>query len=111
MTKKTKTLCFALLALMAIATKAPAQTNRNGHATISINNLNYTQKEQKKKNAGSIIGAIADALITGQTTTQQDGYKDAVRAAVVKGFFCVLIKVLTKFKYFQSTPHSHATLC
>jgi len=86
MTKKTKTLCFALLALMAIAAKAPAQTNRNGHATISINNLNYTQKEQKKKNAGSIIGAIADALITGQTTTQQDGYKDAVRAAVVKGF-------------------------
>lgn len=85
MTKKTKMLCFALLALMTIATEAPAQTNRNGRATISINNLNYTQKEQKK-NAGSILGAIADVLITGQTTTQQDGYKDAVRAAIVKGF-------------------------
>ena len=26
-------------------------------------------------------------------------------------FFCVLIKVLTNLKHFQSMPHSHAILC
>ena len=29
----------------------------------------------------------------------------------VKTFFCVLIKVLTNLKHFQSMPHSHTILC
>ena len=60
-----------------------AQEGRNARVTVSMNNLNYTVKEQKKE-LGAILEVIADAL-GGQTTTQQDGYQDAVRAAIVKG--------------------------
>lgn len=43
-----------------------------------------TPKEEKKT-VGSALGTIASMVITGQNTTQQPQYKDAVRAAIVKG--------------------------
>ena len=73
-----------LIALCLVFSMAAfAQEGRNARVTVSMNNLNYTVKEQKKE-LGAILEVIADAL-GGQTTTQQDGYQDAVRAAIVKG--------------------------
>ena len=73
-----------LIALCLVCSmSAFAQEGRNARVTVSMNNLNYTVKEQKKE-LGAILEVIADAL-GGQTTTQQDGYQDAVRAAIVKG--------------------------
>lgn len=73
-----------LIALCLVCSMAAfAQDGRNARVTVSMNNLNYTVKEQKKE-LGAILEVIADAL-GGQTTTQQDGYQDAVRAAIVKG--------------------------
>lgn len=49
-----------------------------------MRNFTYTPKEEKKT-VGSALGTIASMVITGQNTTQQPQYKDAVRAAIVKG--------------------------
>ncbi len=78
---------LAAVLCCAMTMPASAQEERNALVTVSVNNLNYTKKEQKqqKQGIGSVLGAIADVLVTGQTTKQQDSYEDAVRAAIVKG--------------------------
>ena len=43
------------------------------------------RKKEGKETVGSALGSIANVLITGQNTTQQPQYKDAVRAAIVRG--------------------------
>ena len=58
--------------------------DRDRTITFGVRNFNYTPKEEKKT-AGSALGFIASVLITGQNTTQQPQYKDAVRAAIIKG--------------------------
>ena len=43
-----------------------------------------------------------------------EGYENALLEIIEelgKNCFCVLIKVLTNLKHFQSMPHSHAILC
>lgn len=57
---------------------------RNSTITLGVRNFTYTPKEEKKT-VGSALGTIASMVITGQNTTQQPQYKDAVRAAIVKG--------------------------
>lgn len=73
-----------LIALCLVCSMtAFAQEGRNDRVTIGMNNLNYTVKEQKK-DVGTILSAIADALV-GESTTEQASYQDAVRATIVKG--------------------------
>lgn len=70
-----------LLALcMVFSISAMAQEGRNERITIGMNSLNYTVKEQK-----STLSKVLDVLLTGEVTTNQEKYQDAVRAAVVKG--------------------------
>lgn len=57
---------------------------RNSTITLGVRNFTYTPKEEKKT-VGSALGTITSMVITGQNTTQQPQYKDAVRAAIVKG--------------------------
>ena len=58
--------------------------DRNRIIALGVRNFTYTPKEGKET-VGSALGSIASVLITGQNTTQQPQYKDAVRAAIVRG--------------------------
>jgi len=64
--------CFGITAM--------AQEGRNERITMGMNSLNYAVKEQK-----STLSKVFDVLLTGEVTTNQEQYQDAVRAAVVKG--------------------------
>lgn len=62
-----------------------AQTNSlNVMKTVVFNNLTY-QLPEPKKGVGAVLGTVASALITKQITEQQTGYREALRAAIVKG--------------------------
>jgi hypothetical protein len=70
-----------ILALcMCYGITAMAQEGRNERITMGMNSLSYTVKEQK-----STLSKVFDVLLTGEVTTNQEKYQDAVRAAVVKG--------------------------
>ena len=79
-----KKILMAAVALICM-TSSYAQETRNARVIVGINNLSYTVKEKPSKTA-EVLGTIADALLTGEVTTQLDGYQEAVRAAIVKGF-------------------------
>ena len=80
-----KSFFFALAALVMTAQVSFSQeVDRNPIIVASMNNLEYTQK-QTKNTAGSVIGEIATAVLTGQTSKQVDGYQGAVRSAILKG--------------------------
>ena len=51
--------------------------DRNRIIALGVRNFTYTPKEGKET-VGSALGSIANVLITGQNTTQQPQYKDAV---------------------------------
>ena len=69
---------FALCMVFSMSTMA--QEGRNDKITIGVNSFSYTVKEQK-----TTLGKVLDALLTGEVTTNQEKYQDAVRAALVKG--------------------------
>lgn len=73
-----KYLIIALCLVMGM--EAWAQEGRNARVTIGMNNLTYTKPENK-----TTLGKILGAILTGEVTTDQGKYEDAVRAAVVKG--------------------------
>lgn len=73
-----KKILLALCTVFSIS--AMAQEGRNDKITIGMNSLSYTVKEQK-----TTLGKVLDALLTGEVTTNQEKYQDAVRAAIVKG--------------------------
>ena len=54
----------------------------NALQRVSVGELNYTVKEQEKTDLGTVVGAVLDVL-SEQTTTEQPGYADAVRASVI----------------------------
>lgn len=58
--------------------------DRNPVIIASMNNLEYTHKKADKS-AGAVIGEIATAVLTGQTSKQMEGYQGAVRSAILKG--------------------------
>lgn len=58
--------------------------DRNPVIIASMNNLEYTHKKADRS-AGSVIGEIATAVLTGQTSKQMEGYQGAVRSAILKG--------------------------
>ncbi|MBQ9889714.1 MAG: hypothetical protein IJM41_10820, partial [Bacteroidales bacterium] len=77
---------FAVFAafVMAVPYIISQEVDRNPIIIASMNNLEYTHK-QTKNTAGSVIGEIATAVLTGQTSKQMDGYQGAVRSAILKG--------------------------
>ena len=60
------------------------EDDRNPIIIASMNNLEYTHKKADRS-AGSVIGEIATAVLTGQTSKQMEGYQGAVRSAILKG--------------------------
>ena len=60
------------------------QNERNAMKVVVFNNLTYVKPEQKK-GVASVLGTIADVLLTGQSTQQQTSYQEALRATIVKG--------------------------
>ena len=56
------------------------EANRNARVIIGVNNLTYTVKEQESK-----FSKMLEVMLTGEITTDQKHYQDAVRAAIVKG--------------------------
>ena len=74
---------FAAL-VMSLPYIIAQEVDRNPIIIASMNNLEYTQKKTKNT-AGSVIGEIATAVLTGQTSKQMDGYQGAVRSAILKG--------------------------
>lgn len=80
----TRKLTF-IIAMLLVSLAAGAQSERNAVYTAAVNNVVYTKKETKQT-AGKVIGDVLTAVVAGQVTTQMDGYEDAIRAAIVKGF-------------------------
>ncbi len=74
-----------ILTMLLVSLGADAQQDRNAVYTAAVNNVIYTKKETKQT-AGKVIGDVLTAVVAGQVTTQMDGYEDAIRAAIVKGF-------------------------
>lgn len=58
-------------------------SERNVEVRTVFNNLTYVKSD--KSSAGSVLGAIADALLNSQVTEQHDNYQEALRATIVKG--------------------------
>ena len=50
----------------------------------SMNNLQYNQKKADRR-PGTVIGEIATAVLTGQSSKDMEGYQNAVRSAILKG--------------------------
>ena len=61
-----------------------SQDDRNPIVVASMNNLQYNQKKADRR-PGSVIGEIATAVLTGQTSKDMEGYQSAVRSAILKG--------------------------
>ncbi|MBO6249715.1 MAG: hypothetical protein J6N54_12975 [Bacteroidales bacterium] len=74
----------ALASILVACTALFGQDDRNPIVVASMNNLDYRHKVSDKS-AGSVIGEIATAVLTGQTTKEMEGYQDAVRSAILKG--------------------------
>ena len=74
---------IAAVLCCAFVSEVNAQENRNQRVLVGVNQMNYPKKQ--RKDAGAVLGAIADALLTGQVTTQKENYESAVRSAIVKG--------------------------
>lgn len=77
---------FTVMFILVITplTNYAQHAERNARVTIAMNDLSYNKRETTKSK-GSVWSSIADVLLTGQTTKQQDGYEEAVRTAIVKG--------------------------
>ena len=70
----------ALMATMAIANAQSADENRVQN--VSVMELTYMVKEEPKTALGTVVGAVLDVLAD-QTTTEEPGYSDALRASVI----------------------------
>lgn len=78
---------FALFCLMLCMTSSIfAQDNykKNTIKSFVFNNLTY-QKPEKKAGVIDVLGAISDALLSGQVTQQQTNYQEALRASIIQG--------------------------
>ncbi len=84
--KKTMSILF-LLVTMALS--AYGQENRNVVYKVMTGDFAYTAGE-KKTSVGNVLGAIAEAMVTGKSSQQQAQYADAVRASVVSGLSNVM---------------------
>lgn len=77
--KTIRLLSIALSLLMALPLVAQKE---NRVQNVSVCELSYMVKEQEKSTVGTVVGAVLDVLAE-QTTSEQPGYVDAVRADVI----------------------------
>lgn len=77
---------YSIVVLLCLQTTVATygQANPNTLYKVTIGEIAYANKE-KASSVGSVLGTIADVLVTGKATKQQDQYADAVRASIVKG--------------------------
>lgn len=63
-----------------------------GHVVykVGVGELNYTHPENPNT-AGKIIKNVAEALLTGQNSTPQPQYADAVRASIINSLSKVIL--------------------
>jgi hypothetical protein len=72
-----------LVALMATIAVGNAQNvPENMVQNVSVMEMSYTVKEAPKSAVGTVVGAVLDVLAD-QTTTEEPGYSDALRASVI----------------------------
>ena len=74
-----RTILFLLSAVFATGMMAQSE---NALQNVSVMELGYMVKEEPKSQIGAVVGAVLDVLAD-QTTTEQPGYSDAVRASVI----------------------------
>lgn len=74
----------ALVAFFFCSSLALAQDERNVHRRIAVGEFIYTPKEAKPT-VGSVLGEVATTLLSGQSTTQQPGYAEAVCSSIISG--------------------------
>ena len=75
-----KILIIALCMIYVMGAWAQGGELRNMKVMIGMNNLSYNKPEDK-----GTLAKVLDALLTGEVSKDQSKYKDAVRAAIVKG--------------------------
>lgn len=73
-----------LLLVLGAGAYAQQDDDRNAIFVASMNSMTYTPKQDANK-VGAVIGEIAAAVLSGQSSRQQPGYEPAVRAAIVRG--------------------------
>lgn len=77
-----KTILAAVL--MAVATSFATAQEQNSLQNVSVGELEYTVKEGPKSDVATVVGAVLDVLAD-QTTEEQPGYAEALRANVITG--------------------------
>ena len=75
-----KILIIALCMIYVMGAWAQGEELRNMKVMIGMNNLSYNKPEDK-----GTLAKVLDAILTGEVSKDQSKYKDAVRAAIVKG--------------------------
>ena len=75
-----KRIILSLLSVV-LATGLMAQ-KENAMQNVSVMELDYMIKEGPKSELGTVVGAVLDVLAD-QTTTEEPGYSDALRASVI----------------------------
>ena len=100
----TKKLLFALALFMALPMMAQ---DENALKNVNVGELSYTMKEEPKSNLGTVVGAVLDVLAD-QTTTEQPGYVDALRASVIAALGNVRRFVVTDG--FQVQPNDETNI-
>lgn len=71
------TSCFVMMATTEIIAQGD-----NAMQNVSVMELTYMVKESPKSNLGTVVGAVLDVLAD-QTTNEEPGYTDALRASVI----------------------------
>ena len=71
------TTCFAIMAIIRIMAH-----DGNAVQNVCVMELDYMIKEAPKSELGTVVGAVLDVLAD-QTTSEEPGYSDALRASVI----------------------------
>ena len=72
-----------ILCLLSVVLSSGAMAQReNTLQNVSVMELSYMMKEGPKSDLGTVVGAVLDVLAD-QTTTEEPGYTDALRASVI----------------------------
>ena len=77
-------LFVAVSCLLCVAASSFAQDDHNPTVLATVNKLAYNPRFNKS-GVGSVIGEVATAVLTGQTSKEMLGYENGVQAAVIKG--------------------------
>lgn len=97
-----KIVCFSVV-LLSVFYFLPGycQVDKNVCYKIGIGYFSYTPKEEKTS-VGSVLGNVANVLLTGKSTRQQPQYADAVRASIISGLGNVM-----RFRVVEGESGSH----